>query len=274
MLFVVGTPIGNLEDMSDRGIRILNEVDAIGAEDTRHTRKLLSYFDIKKPTFSFHQHNERHKTEVIIDRLKNGENIAIVSDAGMPLISDAGQILVKRLQEEQLEYTCVPGPSAVETALVLSGLPTDRYTFFGFVPRDNKDRGKLWEDLTHCTCTAVLFESPRRLCDTLKDMQQNLTGRQVVVAREMTKLHEERISGSPLDIIMHFEQGDGVKGECVILVEPAEESPEQHQLSTAIALVGKVQSLGDVSRSNAAKIVAELTGIPRRTLYRESLEDE
>jgi len=274
MLFIVGTPIGNLEDMSDRGLRILQEVDAIGAEDTRHTRKLLSYFDIKKSTFSFHQHNERQKTEVIINRLRNGENIAIVSDAGMPLISDAGQILVKRLQEEQLDYTCVPGPSAVETALVLSGLPTDRYMFFGFIPRDNKDRGKLWDDLTHCTCTAVLFESPRRLIATLTDMQQRLPARQVVVARELTKMHEERITGSPLDIIRHFEEAEGVKGECVILVEPAEESAEQHHLATAIALVGKVQSLGNVSRSTAAKIVAELTGIPRRTLYRESLEDE
>jgi 16S rRNA (cytidine1402-2'-O)-methyltransferase len=274
MLYLVGTPIGNLEDISERALRILAEVDAIGAEDTRHTRKLLAHFDIHTPTFSFHQHNERQRTDVIVGRLKNGEDIAIVSDAGMPLVSDAGQVLVQRLQQEQLPFTCVPGPSSVETALVLSGLSTDRFQFCGFIPREAKEREKLWSELVCNTCTVILFESPKRVIGSLEDMAKHLPERRMALARELTKLHEEVIRGIPADILRHCEEAGGVKGECVILVAPAECTPEEFTLRKATDLVKKVQSIGNTSRSTAAKIVAELTGIPRRTLYRESLDEE
>jgi 16S rRNA (cytidine1402-2'-O)-methyltransferase len=274
MLYLVGTPIGNLEDISERALRILAEVDAIGAEDTRHTRKLLAYFEIHTPTFSFHQHNERQRTDVIVERLKNGEDIAIVSDAGMPLVSDAGQVLVQRLQQEQLPFTCVPGPSSVETALVLSGLPTGRFQFCGFIPRETKEREKLWNELTCNTCTVILFESPKRVTDSLRDMARHLPERMIVLARELTKLHEEVIKGTLQEIIRHCERAGGVKGECVILVSPAERTPQEITLGKATDMVNKVQTIGNTSRSTAAKIVAELTGIPRRTLYRESLDEE
>jgi len=274
MLYLVGTPIGNLEDISERTLRILREADAIGAEDTRHTRKLLTHFDIHTSLFSFHQHNEQRRTEDVISRLKAGEDIAIVSDAGMPSISDAGRHLVTRLREEQLPYTCVPGSSAVETALVLSGLPTESYAFLGFVPRDTKDRTALWQTLDVLPYTAVLFESPKRLAATLEDMNRVLPGRQLVVARELTKMHEEIIGGTGAELLAHFSGPEGVRGECVLVVSPSGKTPEETSLHVAAAMVEKVRTLTECSRSVAARIVAELTGIPRSRLYRESLEGE
>lgn len=272
MLYLLGTPIGNLEDISERALRILSEVDAIGAEDTRHTRKLLSYFDIHTSTFSFHQHNELTKTEVVIDRLKAGEDIAIVSDAGMPLISDAGQLLVERVQAENLKYTVIPGPTAIDTALVLSGFSTNKFQFLGFAPRDTKDKKALVDGLSKCPMTTILYESPKRVLDTITFLGQQLPGRKFVLARELTKVYEEVIKGTSSEIVQQFAERE-LKGECVILVEGINVTAEIYDFKKACDLVEKIQQMGSISHSNAAKIVAEISGIPRRKLYKASLED-
>jgi 16S rRNA (cytidine1402-2'-O)-methyltransferase len=273
MLYLVATPIGNLEDLSPRAQRVLREVNAIGAEDTRHTLKLLAHFDIHTPLFSFHQHNEKQRIEEIVARLKNGEHIAIVSDAGMPLISDAGFLLVERLQSEKLEHTCIPGSSAVETALVLSGLPTDTFQFLGFMPREKKDAAKARKNALESLITTVFFESPQRLVDTLREFALQSPDRTVAVARELTKIHEEVVKGSAQEVLAHFETA-GVKGECVLLISPAASTDQPAlPLSGSISeMVTRVQEIGNVPRSTAAKIVAAVTGLPKREVYDASLE--
>lgn len=271
MLYLVGTPIGNLEDITPRALRVLREVKAIGAEDTRRTRQLLSHFDIHTPLFSFHQHNERARTEEIVRRLRAGDDIAIVSDAGMPLISDAGAALVARLQAEGLAYTCVPGPSAVDTALVLSGLAGKSFQFLGFVPREACEQKKLCETLRHAAHTTVLFESPQRLVATLKLLAEALGERPMAVVREVTKLHEEVARGTAAELAQRFGAGH-VRGECVIVIAPA---PEQRAAAADARevqrMVAVVQEAGGVPHATAARIVAAVTGLPRRAVYEQSL---
>ncbi len=271
MLYFVGTPIGNLEDFSPRAQRILREVQAIGAEDTRHTRHLLAHFDIHTPLFSFHQHNERARTEEIVARVRAGESIAIVSDAGMPLISDAGAVLAARLHDEQLPCTCVPGPSAVDTALLLSGLPTDIFQFLGFAPREKAARAALCAALRTTPHTSVVFESPQRLVSTLRMLADALPDRQMAVARELTKLHEEVARGTAGELAMHFSAGD-VRGECVLVIAPAPPEPAAHTSAADLqTMVARVQEIGGVPHSTAVKIVAAITGAPRRSVYAHTL---
>jgi len=268
MLSIVATPIGNLEDLSPRALRALREADAIGAEDTRHTRNLLAHFDIHTPLFSFYRHNEQARTDEIVARLRNGEAIAIVSDAGMPLVSDAGSVLVARLQAEGLAYTCIPGPTAVETALVLSGLPAARYQFLGFVPRTQAERSALWQTLKSAPLTSILFESPQRLEAFLDEAAPPLGDRTMVVARELTKIHEEVRKGTATELAAHY-RASGVKGECVVLVAPAPPQPQTLEGDPAV-MVATVQRVGGVPRAAAAKIVAALTGRPKREVYQAS----
>ncbi len=270
MLYIVATPIGNLEDISQRALRVLREVDAIGAEDTRHTRGLMTHFDIHTSLFSFHQHNEHQRMDEIVTRLRNGENIAIVSDAGMPLVSDAGRDLVARVRAEGLACTCIPGPTAVETSLVLSGLPTAQYQFLGFVPRERGDRAELWPALQHTTLTTVLFESPQRLVAFLREAHEHLPSRGFVVARELTKIHEEVRAGTADELASHYET-EGVRGECVVLVAPADKPARTTIAGDASVMVQTVRTLGNLPHATAAKIVAALTGLPRQEVYAASI---
>ena len=170
MLYIVATPLGNLEDLTPRALRIFREVDAIAAEDTRHTIQLLSHFNIAKPLFAFHQHNEREATEQLIERLTKGENIALVSDAGYPCISDAGSYLTQTLRDRNIPYTCLPGACAVDLALVLSGLPTETYAFLGFLPREGKERERAFAKIAKSEDTVVVYESPLRIIKLIKDL--------------------------------------------------------------------------------------------------------
>jgi len=273
MLYLVATPIGNLEDFSPRAKRILEEVDAIAAEDTRHTRKLLSHYDIHTPLFSFHKHNEKEYSKKIIERLQKGENIAVVSDAGMPLISDAGQILVESLQKEKLEYSCIPGPSSVETALAVSGLPTDKYQFLGFVPRNSKDNKIFWGNALKSAITSIVFESPNRLIKTLEKIKLENEKRKVSVVRELTKIHEEIISGTVAEVLGIFKNRDEIKGEYVVLIEPASKKQSPQTNANIENLVSKVQAFGGVSLSSAVKIVSGLTGIPKNKIYKKAIKN-
>lgn len=273
MLYIVATPIGNLEDISARALRVLREVAAIGAEDTRHSRALLTHFDIHTPLFSFHQHNEHQRTDEIVARLRGGEDIAIISDAGMPLVSDAGRDLVARVRAEGLACTCIPGPTAVETALVMSGLPTEPFQFLGFVPRERAARMELWNSVQHTVLTTILFESPLRLVVFLREAQEHLPGRRLVVARELTKLHEEVRAGTAEELALHYEAA-GVRGECVVLVAPADKPSRATIDGDAAAMVQTVRTLGNLSHATAAKIVAALTGIPRHEIYAASVQED
>ena len=221
-LYLVSTPIGNLEDITLRAIRILQEVDLIAAEDTRQTIKLLNHFDIKKPLTSFFRHNEERKGEYIISLLKEGQNIALVSDAGTPAISDPGEELVKMAIENNITVSPIPGPVAATSALIVSGLETGRFTFEGFLPMNKRNRKERLEQLKNEFRTMIFYEAPHKLTYTLKDMYEVWGDRQVSLAREMTKIHEEIIRGNLGDIIKKYDE-NAPKGEFVIIVRGIDE---------------------------------------------------
>lgn len=215
-LYIVATPIGNLEDITIRALNTLKEVDLIAAEDTRHTLKLLNHYEITKPLISYHRHNEDTKKEVLIEKLKNGENIALVSDAGTPGICDPGEEVIKQAIKEKIEIIPIPGACAFVNALICSGIDTKEFTFLGFLPLNKKLRKEKLEDIKKETKTTIIYEAPHKLKTTLEDLREVLEDRQIVIARELTKIHEEFIRGTVEEIISKTEN---LKGEFVIIIE-------------------------------------------------------
>lgn len=215
-LYVVATPIGNLEDITLRAIKILKTVDLIAAEDTRHTLKLLNHLEISKPLISYHRHNEEIKTEVLIEKLLEGQNIALVSDAGTPGISDPGEIIIKRCIEEKIEVIPIPGACAMINALIASGIDTKEFIFLGFLPLNKKLRREKLKEIEKSKKTIILYEAPHKLQATLRELSDMLEERQVVLARELTKIHEEFMRGTIKDII---KKADNLKGEMVLIIE-------------------------------------------------------
>lgn len=220
-LYVVATPIGNLDDITLRAIKILKEVDVIIAEDTRHTLKLLNHLNISKPLISYHRHNEEQRKEMIIDKLKNGENIAIVSDAGTPGICDPGEVLIYECIKENIKVVPIPGACAMINALIASGISTKEFTFLGFLPLNKKLRKEKLEYIKNETKTVIIYEAPHKLKSTLEDLKEILEKRKVVIARELTKIHEEFIRGTIDEIL---EKADSLKGEIVLIIEGNKES--------------------------------------------------
>ena len=220
-LYVVATPIGNLDDITLRAIKILKEVDVIIAEDTRHTLKLLNHLNISKPLISYHRHNEEQRKEMIIDRLKNGETIAIVSDAGTPGICDPGEVLIYECIKENIKVVPIPGACAMINALIASGISTKEFTFLGFLPLNKKLRKEKLEYIKNETKTVIIYEAPHKLKSTLEDLKEILEKRKVVIARELTKIHEEFIRGTIDEIL---EKADSLKGEIVLIIEGNKES--------------------------------------------------
>ena len=216
-LYLVATPLGNLEDITYRALRILGEVDLIAAEDTRHTLKLLNHFGIKQRMVSYHRHNERERSEEILDQLLSGLNIALVSDAGMPGISDPGYLLVAAAVKKGINVIPIPGASAVITALAASGLPTNSFWFQGFLPRKAKGQTEILTELAQINGTLVFYEAPHRLIATIKKIYQILGDRETVIARELTKVHEEFIRGRLSEIIPRIEKNP-LKGEFTVLI--------------------------------------------------------
>lgn len=269
-LYVVGTPIGNLEDMSVRAVRILKTVDAIAAEDTRHTGKLLHYFQISTPQLSFHEHNQRSRIPELVRRLQQGQAIALVSDAGMPGISDPGVDLVQACVEVGITVVPIPGPTAVITALCAAGLPTDRFVFEGFLPAKAKARCDFLGSLQLEPRTLVFYESPHRLRDTLQDLAQSLGGdRPIVVARELTKLHEEFWRGTVEGAIAHFAQHQP-QGEFTLILAGATSQSEPLSESLLLAELEELLNQG-LTRSQASRQLAQQTALPRRHLYQLAL---
>lgn len=218
-LYIVATPIGNLEDITLRALRILKEVDIIAAEDTRQTLKLLNHYDITKHLISYHRHNEETKSKVIIEKLKNGENVALVSDAGTPGISDPGEEVIKLAIEEKIEVIPIPGACAMVNALICSGIDTKEFTFLGFLPLNKKSRKEKLDEIKKINKTIILYESPHKIINTLKDLKEIIDNRKIVLAREITKIHEEFIRGNINELI---EKCETLKGEIVIIIEKAQ----------------------------------------------------
>ena len=273
-LYVVATPIGNLGDLSKRAIDTLTFADYILAEDTRQTIKLLNHFDIKNKMVSYHKYNESKRSFDVIEDLKNGKNVALVSDAGTPCISDPGYILVKRAREEGIEVIGVPGASAVINALSISGLDTSSFTFYGFVPTTNKEKKELFEEIKHSNVkTKVLYESPKRLIKLLEDINNEMPGCAVCVCSELTKVHESCAYGKIDEVLSIFiENKDNIKGEYVILLsnEPVNEVRENN-ISIESLLIDIVVK-NNCSLKDAVNILnKENKNLSKKEIYNASL---
>jgi 16S rRNA (cytidine1402-2'-O)-methyltransferase len=264
VLYVVATPIGNLEDISLRALRILKEVDLIAAEDTRHTKHLLGHYDIHTPLISYHEHNERTQAAKLVERLRRGENIALVSDAGTPAISDPGYRLVVEAVGAGVSVVPLPGPSAVASVLSASGLPTDRFVFEGFLPAKGRERERRLELLRDERRTLVFYEAPHRLRDALSDMLRILGNREIVVAREVSKLHEEYLRGTVQEAIGKIGARE-IKGEITVVVRGAsgESAPNKGELEAEIQrLAGAGVGVKQIS-----EMLGRRYGMAKRQVY-------
>ncbi|MBR3600256.1 MAG: 16S rRNA (cytidine(1402)-2'-O)-methyltransferase [Lachnospiraceae bacterium] len=270
-LYLVATPIGNLEDMTFRAVRILKEVDIIAAEDTRNSIKLLNHFDIKTPMTSYHEHNKYDKATVLVGKLLEGQNIAVITDAGTPGISDPGEELVKQCYEAGINVVPVPGACAAVNAVIASGLPTRRFVFEAFLPADKKERRFILEELKEETRTMIIYEAPHRLVKTLKELLDALGNRRANICRELTKKHESFFLTTLDDAIAHY---DGVepKGECIIVVEGLsrdqiieEERRQWDDMTIEEHLTHYIAS--GMDKKDAIKQVAKDRGLPKRQVY-------
>jgi 16S rRNA (cytidine1402-2'-O)-methyltransferase len=265
-LAVCATPIGNLDDVTLRVLDELRAADVVLCEDTRHTRGLLERHGIRARLVSYHEHNEAKRTAELLPRLVTGERVALVSDAGMPAISDPGARLVAAALESGVPVTVLPGASAVDTALVASGFASERYQFLGFLPRGKAALASVWDELRAWPFTAVAFESPQRLPATLHSLAEAQPDRAVAVCRELTKVHEEVVRGTASEVAARF--AEPPRGEITLVVGPGE-SPAT-DVGDAAAAVTELVGAG-LSRRRAAEIVSRLTGAPRNELYRRTL---
>ncbi len=272
-LFVVGTPIGNLSDFSPRAIETLCSVDFIAAEDTRVTIKLLNKFQINTPMVSYHKYNTHDRGEEICRRIENGENCAIVTDAGMPCISDPGELLVQQCCERGITVCAVPGPTALASALAVSGLPTGRFAFEGFLSVNKPSRREHLLSLLHEHRTMIFYEAPHKLPATLKDMYQFFGDRRIAIVRELTKVHEEVIRTTLSEAAEKYTDGS-VKGEIVLVIEGAAEEEKQSAstLEEAVAIAQELIDTG-LSVSDAAKESAKLTGFKKGDIYKNLLSN-
>ncbi len=263
-LYLVATPIGNLEDITFRAVRILKEADLIACEDTRHTRKLLEHYGIAKPLVSYHEHNEAERTGELTARLLAGESVALVSDAGMPLVSDPGYRVVAAAIENGIAVHPVPGPSAVIAGLAASGLPSEAFHFAGFLPAKSGQRRRALEALRDEPATLVFYEAPHRIVETLADIDAVLGARPVVIARELTKLHEEFLRGTAADVRAELSGRDAVRGEITLLIGRAEApAPDDTPLADAV----RELIAGGMDRMEAIKTVARRRGLPKHEVY-------
>jgi 16S rRNA (cytidine1402-2'-O)-methyltransferase len=269
-LYLVATPIGNLEDMTARALRVLREVDVIACEDTRHTRVLLNHYGIKAKTLSYHEHNERERSAELGRRLTEGASIALVSDAGTPVISDPGLRLVREAASLGASIVPVPGATAFVAALIASGLPTDQFFFGGFLPARSTQRRARYEEVRGIPATLIFYEAPHRIAQSLQDAREILGEREAAVARELTKLHEEFARGMLSDLAVRFASSDNARGEFVIVIDrktvESETTLGDSTLDIALRVVA-LESEGLETRAALKKVAREL-GISRSEAYR------
>jgi len=272
ILYLVGTPIGNLGDFSPRGIETLGAVDFIAAEDTRVTLKLLNRFEIKKPVLCYFEHNKAEMGEKIISRLLAGESCALVTDAGMPAISDPGEMIVKSCNEMNIEVVAIPGPSAVVTALAMSGLPTGRFTFEGFLSTTKKNRAEHLAGLKGEKRTMVFYEAPHKLRRTLADMLEAFGDREISLCREMTKIHEEVIPTTLAKAVEFYEENEP-RGEFVLVLRGCEQEKKEHSIEDAMKLLEIYRSEGK-SVKQACRLASADTGFGTNELYKLAISDK
>jgi 16S rRNA (cytidine1402-2'-O)-methyltransferase len=265
-LYIIATPIGNLEDITIRAVRILGEVDLIACEDTRETRKLLDRYNIARPLVSYHEHNERTRSADLLRDLEAGKNIALVSDAGTPLIADPGYRLVEQARQIGILVSPIPGPSALLAALSASGLPTDSFIFHGFLPSKKGQRRRFLEDLRPSQTTLVFYETPHRVLGALEDIEETLGPRPVVLARELTKIHEEFLRGTAAEIREALAIRPSVKGEITLMIGKSETAAMDDT-----PLVEAVENLvaSGISQMEAIKTVARQRGLSKREVYKQ-----
>ena len=270
-LYVCPTPIGNLQDITLRALEVLEDVDLIACEDTRRTGKLLDHFDIDTPMISYHEHNAARRCQQILERMAEGEEVALVSDAGTPGISDPGSRLIERALESEVEIVPLPGASALLPALVASGLPADRFVFEGFLPRSGQERRDRLAALKREERTAVIYESPYRTPDTLADLAEMMPGRQLSLVREISKLHEEKIYGTTTSLAEELE-ADDIKGEVVLVLAGREEESEKAGYEH-LTVVEHVRALMDhgYPKKEAIKMVAGERNLSRNEVYEEAI---
>lgn len=274
-LYLCATPIGNLEDMTFRVIRILKEVDVIAAEDTRNSIKLLNHFDIKTPMTSYHEYNKIEKAYVLIEKLRAGQNIALITDAGTPGISDPGEELAAMCAQDGIEVTSLPGPSACITALTLSGLPTRRFAFEAFLPMDKKERKIILKELAGETRTIILYEAPHRLLRTLEELKEVLGNRRMTLCRELTKKHETAFRTTVEELIAYYEKEKPL-GECVLVIEgrSRQEIEEEERTSWEEISIEEHMAIYEqqgMDRKEAMKCVAKDRGLTKRDIYKALL---
>jgi len=268
VLYLVATPIGNLEDMTYRAVRVLGEADLIACEDTRETRKLLDHYGIHKPTISYHEHNEAERAEELAARLVAGDTVALVSDAGMPLVSDPGYRLVRAALANGIRVEPLPGASAALAALAASGLPTDAFYFGGFLPAKAGQRARALEALADQTATLIFYEAPHRLLEALEAVEQALGPRPVVVARELTKIHEEFLRGTAAEVRAQLAGRASLKGEITLLIgKGAGPKPDDTPVDEVVAALVRAGT----ARMDAIKQVARQRGLSKRDVYEKVL---
>ncbi len=266
-LYIVATPIGNLEDITLRAINVLKNVDLIAAEDTRHTLKLLNHFEISKPLISNHRHNEDEKTNILIEKLKEGLDIALVSDAGTPGICDPGEAIIKKCIEEQIEVIPIPGACAMINALIASGIDTKEFIFLGFLPLNKKTRKEKLEEIKESKKTIILYEAPHKLLSTLKDLKEILENRQVVLARELTKIHEEFIRGNIEEII---KVSENLKGEMVLIIEKNDKIEEKNNFENlSLEEHYKLYENQGLQKKEIIKKIAKDRGLNKNEIYQK-----
>lgn len=275
-LYMVPTPIGNLKDISLRVLEVLNEVDRIACEDTRVTAKLLNRYEIRKPLVSYREHNEMEASVFILDKIESGENIALVTDAGMPGISDPGEVIVRKAIERGIEVNVLPGPSALINALVSSGLQTGRFSFVGFLDKAKKKKRDELMLLKDREETLIFYEAPHRILDTLSAVKEVFGDRNISLSRELTKLYEQHLRGTVSEVLEAFKE-KAPKGEFVLVVSGKSKEEIRQEIEEAfVDMTIKEQLLAEMeeglSKKEAVQKVAKLRGIPKKEVYRESLE--
>ena len=274
-LYLCATPIGNLEDITFRVLRTLKEVDLIAAEDTRNSIKLLNHFEIKTPMTSYHEYNKIEKAYQLVDKMREGKNIALITDAGTPGISDPGEDLVRICYEEGIEVTSLPGAAACITALTMSGLPTRRFAFEAFLPRDKKERALVLEQLKNETRTIIMYEAPHHLIKTLEELQSALGNRKIAVCRELTKRYEEKLLSTISDMLDYYKENEP-RGEYVLVLEGksfeeiAEEEKKSWEAMTLEEHMAVYENQG-IDHKEAMKLVAKDRGISKRDVYQALL---
>ena len=269
MLYFISTPIGNLNDISLRAIDVIRSSDYLYAEDTRNLKKLLKFINLKVKSRSLHEHNEQKASLEIIENIKNGKTISIVSDAGTPVVSDPGYKLIQICLKENIKYTLIPGPSSVLSSLVMSGLSPDKFSFYGFIPRKAGDQNRFLETLSNDVKTSIVFESPKRIKKTLNNLQKFVgKNRKISLCKEMTKIHEDVFRGKISEIIKDIENDQiNLKGELVLVIEGA-----NNKVDLNINMQIKKEFLSKLSASDSAKLISMLTGKNKRDIYKKLIE--